>query len=215
MGIIRELRSKIGLTQQALAEMVGTSQSQITKLENGERKLSKEWAERLAPHLEVRPEQLMFEREATQQLEVAGLQVMGIIKAGDWRDISILGEDTEPETIQVARDARFPHARQYALKVEGDSMNEVFPDGIYVTVVNFADTGYSLKTGMFVHVERTMAGTLVETTLKEVNVLGPKKIALRPRSSNPVHKEFILNGDEATEIHVRGVVTGKWEPVLI
>jgi transcriptional regulator with XRE-family HTH domain len=217
MSMLRELRKKIGLTQQELGDLVGTSQPQIKRLEKGQRTLSKEWAERLAPHLGVSAEHLMFEKNTSQQLEVAGLRVMGKIKAGDWRDISILADDDDdPEIIQVARDKRFPHAKQYALHVDGDSMNELFPDGSYVTCVDFADSGLMLKPGLIVHVERTMAGThLVEATLKEVNALGARKWSLKPRSSNPVHKEFVLNGDEATEIKVLGVVTGKWEPVLI
>lgn len=216
MTKLLELRKKTGMTQQQLADLVGTSQPQIKKLEKGQRALTKQWAERLAPHLHVSPEEIMFEKPL-QKTEVVGLRVMGIIKAGDWKDISILGDDdTEPEVIQVARDPRFPRAEQYALRVEGDSMNEMFADGAYVTCVDYADSGLYLKTGLILHVERTLAGThLVETTLKEVKVLAGGKFALVPRSTNPVHKEFVLNGDESIEIRVRGVVTGKWEPVLI
>lgn len=216
MTKILELRKKIGLTQQQLAELVGTSQPQIKKLEKGQRALTKKWAEALAPHLHATPEELMFEKPQ-HKTEVTGLRVMGIIKAGDWKDITILGDDeTEPEVIQVARDPRFPRAEQYALRVEGDSMNELFPDGAYVTCVDYADSGLYLKTGLIVHVERTLGGThLVETTLKQVKVLAGGKFAMVPRSTNPIHKEFELNGDESTEIRVRGVVTGKWEPVLI
>lgn len=217
MSMIRDLRKQNGLTQQQLADLAGTSQPQIKRLEKGQRTLSKEWAERLAPHLRVTAEHLMFEKPLHKRLEVAGLRVMGIIKAGDWKDISILGDDeTEPEVIQVARDPRFPHAKQYALRVEGDSMNELFPDGCYVTCVNFADSGLALKTGQIVHVERTLADThLVETTLKQVQISGPRQISLRPRSSNPVHKEVVLDGDESVEVQVRGVITGKYEPIAI
>ena len=138
---------------------------------------------------------------------------MGVIKAGDWRDISILDDDTEPEIIQVARDPRFPRATQYDLRVSGDSMNEKFADGVYVTCVYFPESGLSLKAGMVLHIERQMAGTqLIEKTLKEVSFSGGKTILL-PRSTNPVHKPFVLNGGEDMEVYVRGVVTGKWEPV--
>lgn len=217
MSMIRDLRKKIGMTQAQLAELVGTSQPQIKRLEKGQRTLSKDWAERLAPHLHVTAEHLMFEKPLHKHREVIGLRVMGIIKAGDWRDISILGDDeTEPEVFQVARDPRFPRADQYLLKVEGDSMNEMFPDGSYVICVNFADSGLSLKTGQIVHVERTLAEThLVETTLKQVHIHGPEQIALRPRSTNPVHKEVVLDGDELIEVRVRGIITGKYEPVAV
>lgn len=61
MNMIKELREKMDLSQSALAERVGTSQPQIKRLESGERKLTKEWAEKIAPHLRIAPEALMFE----------------------------------------------------------------------------------------------------------------------------------------------------------
>ena len=58
--MIRVLREKIGLTQQQLADAVGTSQPQIRRLEAGERRLTKEWAERIAVHLRTTAEILLF-----------------------------------------------------------------------------------------------------------------------------------------------------------
>jgi phage repressor protein C with HTH and peptisase S24 domain len=60
MNMIKELREKISISQSALAELVGTSQPQIKRLESGERKLTKEWAEKIAPHLNITAESLMF-----------------------------------------------------------------------------------------------------------------------------------------------------------
>lgn len=58
--MIRDLREKLDITQSQLAEMVGTSQPQIKRLETGERKLTKEWAEKIGPKLNVTAEILMF-----------------------------------------------------------------------------------------------------------------------------------------------------------
>ena len=60
MSMIRILRETRGLTQTQLARLAATSQPQIRRLEAGERQLSKEWAERLAPHLGIAASQLMF-----------------------------------------------------------------------------------------------------------------------------------------------------------
>lgn len=57
---IRKYRDRAGLSQAKLADLAGTSQPQIKRLESGERKLTKEWAQRLAPHLGVSPERLLF-----------------------------------------------------------------------------------------------------------------------------------------------------------
>ncbi|QRY69201.1 helix-turn-helix transcriptional regulator [Ensifer sp. PDNC004] len=60
MNMIKDLREVLGMSQQQLAEAAGTSQPQIKRLESGERKLTKEWAERISAHLNVTPEILMF-----------------------------------------------------------------------------------------------------------------------------------------------------------
>lgn len=57
---IARLRLARRLTQQQLADFAGTSQPQIKRLEKGQRKLTKEWAERLAPYLGTTPEALLF-----------------------------------------------------------------------------------------------------------------------------------------------------------
>ena len=48
MDELKKLREANGLSQDDLARLAGTSQPQIKRLENGERKLTKEWAIRLA-----------------------------------------------------------------------------------------------------------------------------------------------------------------------
>lgn len=60
MSTIKSLREANGMTQARLAELAETSQPQIRRLEAGERQLTKEWAERLAPHLGISAAELMF-----------------------------------------------------------------------------------------------------------------------------------------------------------
>ena len=60
MSQLKRLREKIGLTQKELGTLAGTSQPQIKRLEDGDRTLTKQWAERLAPHLNTTAEALLF-----------------------------------------------------------------------------------------------------------------------------------------------------------
>ncbi|MEV4609747.1 helix-turn-helix domain-containing protein [Neorhizobium sp. LMR1-1-1.1] len=143
---------------------------------------------------------------------VGGLDVVGKIQAGNWVDRSIIDDDVEREIIPVARDPRFPHARQYALAVMGDSMDKEFPEGSYVTCVDMIDSGMSLKDGMFVHVERHN-GPLVEMTLKAVERIDGIQM-LVPKSSNPRHQPIKPEGDDGTEIIVKGLVTGTYRRTL-
>ncbi len=56
---IRQIREDRGLSQQELADRVGTSNQQISLLERGERQLTANWMERLAKGLDVNPADLL------------------------------------------------------------------------------------------------------------------------------------------------------------
>lgn len=59
MTALREMRQRCQLSMEALAKRVGTSASQINKLEKGERRLTEEWLHRLATALECAPGDLL------------------------------------------------------------------------------------------------------------------------------------------------------------
>jgi phage repressor protein C with HTH and peptisase S24 domain len=59
MTTMRELRQAAGLSQEKLAELAGTSQPQINKLETGQRKMTVDWAVKLARPLGVEPALLL------------------------------------------------------------------------------------------------------------------------------------------------------------
>lgn len=141
---------------------------------------------------------------------VDGLEVLGDIQAGNWMDISLLGDDhREREVIPVARDQRFPSAKQYLLRVVGDSMNLKYPEFSYVHCVELHGSGIKKRVGQVVHVERHN-GPLVEVTLKEITEMNGQ-IVLSPRSSNTKHQPLVLDGDSATEIVIKGFVIGRYQ----
>lgn len=89
-----------------------------------------------------------------------------------------------------------------------------YPDGSYVTCVDFPESGLSIVHGLVVHVERQRsAGQLVEVTLKQV-VVRNGVMSLTPRSSNPLHQPIAFTGNDS-DIVVRGVVTGGWRKTPI
>ncbi|MFK0384965.1 LexA family protein [Agrobacterium sp. NPDC090273] len=152
---------------------------------------------------------------AVSRAEIEGIVVKGDIQAGTWLDMSIIDDDPDQkEMIPVARDPRFPYAKQYGLRVKGDSMDLEYPDGSYVSVVDYADSGISMKAGLTVHVERRN-GHLVEATLKVIELTPEGQLLLSPRSSNPKHLPLRLEGDAGTEIVICGVVTGSYRRTAI
>lgn len=140
------------------------------------------------------------------------LDVIGTIEAGQFRDMTLSNQDADYPKIAVVTNRSYAEARQYALRVAGDSMNELFPDGSYVICAEWGDLGEPLRNGICVHVERYISGThLVENTLKEIK-LGKNGRFLLPRSTNPVHKPIPLpEGEhESNEIKIRGRVIGAY-----
>lgn len=59
MNRIRELREASRISSYELAERVGTTQSQISRLETGERRLTEDWMRRIARALNVAPSDLI------------------------------------------------------------------------------------------------------------------------------------------------------------
>lgn len=114
---LRELRETAGLSQQKLADLVGTSQPQIKRLEAGERKMTRPWALRLAPVLGVTPEQMLFP-ESTMN-NVVG--VRGIISGGGTIETGDEQPDPSGNLFEITVPFPVPDGA-VAFLVKGDSM---------------------------------------------------------------------------------------------
>lgn len=111
-AVLRKLRSDKQMSQAQLAELAGTSQQQIDKLERGLRKFSLEWARKLAPHLGVKIKDL-WSGEGGQ------VPVVGYVGAGE----TVHYYDDHPQGSGLDEVDAPPGLRNgVALKVKGDSM---------------------------------------------------------------------------------------------
>ncbi len=208
----RVLREGKGLSQSELARTIGVKPQSIQALEKGKVK-SPKYIVQLARALGVNPEYLESGRSAIEPVPVEGIRVEGVSKAGEFLDISLMDDDEyEREYIPAPRDAQYPEAHQYALRVDGDSMNREFPNGSYVICVAWGDTGLELESGMIVHVERYTAAGLRETTIKCFQLQG-ESAQLSPLSTNAKHKPIPVDGEEDTEIVIKGLVVSKYQRV--
>lgn len=219
---LREARKNAGYKSAAdAARAMGVPEQTYYSHENGGSGLRPAVATKYAKKFRVSLEWLLTGRGEMStangaipyDVELEGLPLLGNIQAGAWVEAAEASEGAGVEMVQVVRDPRFPHARQYALRVVGDSMDLEYPDGSVVTCVSFGDSGLALAEGMIVHVERHRAGgQLVEITLKQVQRRNGQ-IILAPRSSNPKHQALTLDSkDGDNEVVCRGVVLGGWSP---
>lgn len=125
MEDIKTRRETLGLTQAELAKLAGTSQPQIKRLENGERELTRSWAERLAGPLKTTPIRILFPDNSDN--DQVGARLISWVSAG-----TLLQSDLDP--FAMSDDAQWvyapdldPNGDWIALRVDGDSMNRISP----------------------------------------------------------------------------------------
>lgn len=83
---IRAVRERLGLSQAFVAEGVGTSAQQIARLETGSRRLTIDWANRIATTLGVHPYELMFPEGAGAVVSARRVRLMAKDDFFGWPD---------------------------------------------------------------------------------------------------------------------------------
>jgi SOS-response transcriptional repressor LexA/DNA-binding XRE family transcriptional regulator len=225
---LRLYRDRAGLSQPQLAQLAGTSVQNVSRLERGDRQLTKAWAEKLAPHLGVGPQLLMFHEPGDDvgafvdalashlgpPIAVGGRPTYaGIVRAGQFLLVDEFNQDPEPVPEFVTYHPAFPKVRQYAWRASGDSMDKAgILDGMWIVgadAADYIDRHGEIESGELVVVERTRnQGAEREITVKEVRFYRDR-YELLPRSSNPEHQPIVVphdHGEADSEVKIIGLV---------
>lgn len=223
MNALKEYMKQNGIKAPALAKLVGCGQPEIWRLakypERGGRKMTAEWAKRLAPHLDVPPEALLFSDNLDVVIEadnVRPVHVRGETAAGRWFEQEEVFDDEPPMISMVL--GKYQKLPQFAFRVVGNSMNRKrIHNGDFVVCVPYFEARSVITDGDIVVVERRR-GHLTERTVKQV-----ERIAdgweLWPRSTDPAHQEPIFigdggkDGDDGTVVEVVGLVISAQTPI--
>jgi SOS-response transcriptional repressor LexA len=130
---LKQSREQARISQRELAKRSGLSQQLISKLENGLVESTTE-VFRLAEVLRVDARWLATGKEnvADGPAITAYVPLISWVAAGSWRDVADpypagMGEALVPVTCRTGPNA-------YALRVQGDSMEPVFPNGSIIIV---------------------------------------------------------------------------------
>jgi SOS-response transcriptional repressor LexA len=208
---IAEGLKKPGKTNVGLAQALGITQPQIPRIKAGERSLRAEEIPIVEAYLEEPfPYGHIGSGVFTDVKTVHGMagqmSVLFRVAAGVWMEEEV---GTDPiATIPFAQDPAYsPKRRQYAVQVDGDSMNKVLPNGCYAIVVE-AD-GQAPLNGDLVLVKRRHRG-MVERTIKRYAAT-EKGAELRPESTDPKFKPLQVDGDHETVIEIEGFIIGRFE----
>lgn len=207
MNRIKDLRVERELTQAQLAEMLGTTDATIQRLESGKRQLTEKWAKKISEVLGVDLGQVFGQ---ILPVASAGLSVIGEVQAGVWREIDVTDEPKHPP-IPLGPDPRYQDKTQFALLVQGESMNKVFNPGCFIVCIPWDQVGRQPREGDIAVVERRRDG-MVETTVKRIAVQNRKLVLMPestdPRFQNPIELEGSLERDE---IVLTALVVGRYE----
>ena len=176
---IKEFRELAKLSQERLAEMLGTTHPTVQRIENGKQALTDAWLYKFAKALKRRPAELL----RVSASEATSCKVIGDVAAGVFKEALEWDEDQQYD-VGLYRDDRFPGAPRFALEVRGNSMNRLYPPGSIVVCVKFGDIGRDAKPGERVVVQR-YAHDEVEATLKELVQDEHGRKWLWPRSTDP------------------------------
>jgi SOS-response transcriptional repressor LexA len=209
---LKKARKEAGYrSASAAAEALGISYPTYATHENGTRTPKARDLHLYAKRFKVAQSWLLDGKEgsATSDLSpipVHQIRVEGTSYAGLFKDISLIEDDEhEREYVPGTVDPRYPHAHHYALNVAGDSMNKLFRDGSKVVCAAWGDLGIEVKQGHILHIERRRFASEIETTLKVYSEQDGKRW-LNPNSTNEKHKPIEINGNEDTEITIKGLV---------
>lgn len=104
-------------------------------------------------------------------------------------------------------DDRYPGVQRFALRIRGDSVDEIYPDGSHVVFVKFSDINRRPQQGDRVIVHRSRDGK-TEVSVKEFRRDASKRTWLVPRSSNPAHQSLIIDKNSGSDAEVYGLIVG-------
>ena len=204
---IADARAIKGWSQSDLARKVGTTQQQIARYESGENDVKSSIILKLSAALGVTVSFLLGlddsptgeggARISPIPVE-ASLPLVGSIAAGTPREALELGGDRAWASPSVVE--RHPNA--FFLRVSGDSMNLMFPDGCLVAI---DPDDCALKSGKVYAV--LVNGC--DATLKQVYRAGDT-IVLHPVSSNPEHRDRAIDVNDPDAPYFRIVGRAVW-----
>lgn len=210
---LREHRERLGLTQEEIAERLGKSVSMVSRWEAGRSNIPSERLSDLARAYECRVSEIFEDDEGPVQPAGLRLPVKGTVAAGIWKEAWELPPE-EWEEYSGRADVAVPLRDRFGLRVEGDSMNEVYPPGTILDCVAFY-AGVEIANGRRVVVQRRNHSMEFEVTVKEYMREADGTEWLVPRSYNPAFQRPIKVDDqdpEIAEVRIIGVVVGSYRP---
>lgn len=188
---VRALRAERGWTLAELADRVGSTASQIMKLEKSQRRLDFDWVEKFAKAFGISEQDLVGAAQASAP-GVRMVPLIGDIPAGNWRE-AIEHADGSVAAVGASASA-------FALRAKGTSMDLLVPDGGYVIV----------EPDLIELLDGKVYAVLNDEGESTVKRFRTDPLRLEPCSTDPLHEQIALG---QSPFRVIGQVTGAFMPL--
>lgn len=195
---IRRLREQRGLTQEQLGKMVDVSRSTITQWERGWTTPRMGNVQLLAGALGVSTADIIADelppsnaiKPATAKPAYAPL--LGRVHAGEAQEPDVL-QDAIPVPYEIIKH----HPQGYFLQVEGDCMDNVYPEGCYILI----DPEQRPSNGSIAVVSIDGADYVMRRLYRGANTL-----ILSPDSHNAEHEDMVFTAADEHTVEFHGTV---------
>ena len=195
---IRAVRTRNNLTQEEFGEIVGVSSMAVSQWETGRAVPRMGAVQKISDYFHISKGALIEENSpAPTRLPVRGstatlpLRTLGKVHAGVMDDDNICDD----EEIQVPETVVQMHPSAFVLRVEGDCMNKIIPEGCHVAV----DASATPQNGSIVVVENEQYEHIMRKYYR-----GSSVVVLSPDSFNEAYEDIVISGDET--LNLVGVV---------
>lgn len=209
---IRKARQALSMNQAAFAKALGVNQSTVSRWESGATPDGADIA-KIAALTGIDMAALVSADFSAAQ-HGPSLFVKGNVAAGVWKE-AVEWDRGDWIAYQGGSHINAPISARFGLRVSGESMNEVYPDGTVLDCVSVIHAGIDeIKSGQRVIVVRKRVTGEVEATVKEYQET-EDGIWLVPKSRNPAFQQPIpITGDdpEIEETRIIAVVRGSYRP---
>lgn len=197
-------REKLGYTLEELAKLVGVSAPTIQRYESGEIKnVRRDKISKLAKALNVSPAYLMgWNEEAEDKVTIIGKAdimktykyIPSSVAAGSPENID--GQNFQQISIPSSFLGKYAnHSNLIIMKVNGDSMNKIIPDGSLIGILPY-ETSYDIQDGDIVVFNDESYNYSVKRYYKV-----DSKIIFKPESTSPVFTDIVYDlAEENVEI---------------
>lgn len=195
---IRRLREQRGLTQEQLGKMVDVSRSTITQWERGWTTPRMGNVQLLAGALGVSTADIIADELPPSNAikpttaKPAYAPLLGRVHAGEAQEPDVL-QDAIPVPYEIIKS----HPQGYFLQVEGDCMDNVYPEGCYILI----DPEQRPSNGSIAVVSIDGADYVMRRLYRGANTL-----ILSPDSHNDEHEDMVFTAADEHTVEFHGTV---------